>query len=151
MINGFKQSGLWPHGRNTVRVEKCITQVEKLADGDENTAIAAGPETPQKGLQQAIVQAIASQPSENTKKAVEVAKKCKRAQVKEGKILTTPERLQRLQILTTPVLKRFQEEAMAWQAKKQNSSNKCCKDLVGILKDNEHEDNEISEDEDDTA
>ena len=40
---------------------------------------------------------------------------------------------------------------MAWQAKKQNSSNKCCKDLVGILKDNEHEDNEISEDEDDTA
>ena len=48
-------------------------------------------------------------------------------------------------------MERFQEEAMAWQAKKQNSSNKCCKDLVGILKDNEHEDNEISEDEDDTA
>ena len=25
LINGFKQSGLWPHGRNTVRVEKCVT------------------------------------------------------------------------------------------------------------------------------
>ena len=42
---------------------------------------------------------------------------------------------------------------MARQAKKQNSSNKCHKDLVGIglLNNNEQEDNEISEDEDDTS
>ena len=32
LINGFKQSGLWPHDRNAVRVKKCLTEVEELAD-----------------------------------------------------------------------------------------------------------------------
>ena len=36
-------------------------------------------------------------------------------------------------------------------ASKETKFIKCCKDLVGIVTDNEHEDNEISEDEDDTA
>ena len=87
-------------------------------------------------LQEAIVEAISPQPSENTKKAVEIAKKqCKRVQANEGDVLTTPE-----------VLKRLQEEAMARQVKKQKSSKKCRKDLVGIglLNNNEQEDNEIS-------
>ena len=102
-----------------------------------------GPETPRKRLQEAIVQAISPQPSENTKKAVEIAKKQrKRVQANKGDVLTTPE-----------VLERLQEEAMARQVKKQKSSKKCHKDLVGIglLNNNEQEDNEISEDEDDTA
>ena len=48
-------------------------------------------------------------------------------------------------------MERLQEETIAHQAKKQNSSNNCHKDLLCIVNNNEKEDNEISEDEDDTA
>ena len=43
LINGFKQPGLWPHDRNAISVEKCVTEVEELAD--ENIAIIPGHKT----------------------------------------------------------------------------------------------------------
>ena len=51
--------------------ESLYIKNESIGYGNESIAITLCPETPPKRLQQAIVQAIAPQSSENTKKTVE--------------------------------------------------------------------------------
>ena len=96
-------------------------------------------------LQQAIVEAIAPQPSQNTKKAVEIAKKYKCVQTKECKVLTTPA------VHAEEAKTRYYKKKPSHHKyiTKEKSSKKCCKDLVMNI--NDHEEQENSEEEDDTV
>ena len=68
--------------RYAVSVEKCVREVEGVDEND--IVVTSGPETPRKRLQRAIVEIIALQPSEETKKALEIAKR-KASKQKRGK------------------------------------------------------------------
>ena len=96
LVNGFNRSGLWPFERSAISVDKCVKEVEELAD--ENTmAITPCPDTPQVSKVGNSI-SHSPHPSQSNKKAAEIAKKKhKQVQAKEGEVLTTPEVLRRLQ------------------------------------------------------
>ena len=137
LVNGFNRSRLSPFDRNAISVDKCVKEVEELAD--ENTlAITPCPDTPQ--VSTTGNSGSHSPPSFSMQQeAAEIAKKKhKRVQAKEGEVLTTPE-----------VLRRLQEEAKTRQAKTEKLPKKRRKALVDVMNINdleEQESNEISED-----